>query len=83
MSSRIFVAIDTPDLARAKTIAARVRNHVGGLKLGLEFFCANGRQGVREIGRVDRDVDGAAAHAVGQILLSVASRASPLPVVTG
>ena len=49
MSSRIFVAIDTPDLARAKTIAARVRNHVGGLKLGLEFFCANGRQGVREI----------------------------------
>ena len=49
MSSRIFVAIDTPDLARAKAIAARVRNHVGGLKLGLEFFCANGRQGVREI----------------------------------
>ena len=49
MSSPIFVAIDTPDLERAKAIAARVRNHVGGLKLGLEFFSANGRAGVREM----------------------------------
>jgi len=47
--SPIFVAIDTPDLERAKAIAARVRNHVGGIKLGLEFFCANGRHGVREM----------------------------------
>ena len=49
MTSPIFVAIDTPDLERAKAIAARVRNHVGGLKLGLEFFSANGRAGVREM----------------------------------
>jgi orotidine-5'-phosphate decarboxylase len=49
MSSPIFVAIDTPDIERAKTIAARVRGHVGGLKLGLEFFCANGRHGIREM----------------------------------
>ncbi|TFI56563.1 orotidine-5'-phosphate decarboxylase [Sphingomonas parva] len=49
MSSPIFVAIDTPDLERAKTIATRIRNHVGGIKLGLEFFCANGRQGIREM----------------------------------
>ncbi|HEU0100524.1 MAG TPA: orotidine-5'-phosphate decarboxylase [Allosphingosinicella sp.] len=49
MSSPIFVAIDTPDLDRAKAIATRVRNHVGGIKLGLEFFCANGRHGVREM----------------------------------
>jgi len=48
-TSPIFVAIDTPDLARAKEIAQRVRGHVGGLKLGLEFFCANGRQGVAEM----------------------------------
>ena len=47
--SPIFVAIDTPDLERAKTIAERVRRHVGGIKLGLEFFCANGRHGVREM----------------------------------
>ncbi|MEA3001383.1 MAG: orotidine-5-phosphate decarboxylase [Sphingomonadales bacterium] len=49
MSSPLFVAIDTPDFERAKTIATRVRNHVGGIKLGLEFFCANGRHGVREM----------------------------------
>jgi len=49
MTSPIFVAIDTPDLERAKTIAAKVRRHVGGLKLGLEFFCANGRHGVHEM----------------------------------
>ncbi|HEX8225922.1 MAG TPA: orotidine-5'-phosphate decarboxylase [Allosphingosinicella sp.] len=49
MRSPIFVALDTPDLERAKAIATRVRNHVGGIKLGLEFFCANGRHGVREM----------------------------------
>jgi len=52
MSSPVFVAIDTPDFERAKSIATRVRNHVGGVKLGLEFFCANGRQGVREMGEL-------------------------------
>ena len=47
MTSRLFVALDTPDLARAQAIATRVRHHVGGLKLGLEFFAANGQPGVR------------------------------------
>jgi orotidine-5'-phosphate decarboxylase len=49
MRSPIFVALDTPDLEKAKAIATRVQRHVGGLKLGLEFFCANGRHGVREM----------------------------------
>jgi orotidine-5'-phosphate decarboxylase len=49
MRSPIFVAIDTPDFERAKAIATRVRRHVGGIKLGLEFFCANGRHGVRDM----------------------------------
>lgn len=49
MSSPIYVALDTPDLERAKGIAKRVRHHVGGIKLGLEFFMANGRQGVHEM----------------------------------
>ncbi len=49
MSSPVFVALDTPELARAKSIATRVRNHVGGIKLGLEFFAANGRQGIKEM----------------------------------
>jgi orotidine-5'-phosphate decarboxylase len=47
--SPLFVALDTPDLDRAKALATRVRNHVGGIKLGLEFFLANGRTGVREM----------------------------------
>lgn len=49
MSSPIFVALDTPDLERAKSIATRIRNHVGGIKLGLEFFAANGRHGIKEM----------------------------------
>ncbi len=49
MSSPIYVAIDTPDLAKAQHLAGQVRNHVGGLKLGLEFFCANGHHGVHEM----------------------------------
>ena len=52
MSSPIFVAIDTPDLARAVSLAEKVKGHVGGLKLGLEFFSAHGHQGVREMGQV-------------------------------
>jgi orotidine-5'-phosphate decarboxylase len=49
VTSPIYVALDTPDLSRAHDLAARVRHHVGGLKLGLEFFAANGRHGVREM----------------------------------
>ena len=49
MSNRIYVALDTPDLERAKALAKRVRHHVGGLKLGLEFFAAHGAHGVREM----------------------------------
>jgi len=49
MTSPIYVAIDTPDIERAKDLAVRVKGHVGGLKLGLEFFAANGRAGIREM----------------------------------
>jgi orotidine-5'-phosphate decarboxylase len=47
--SPIFVALDTPEIEHAKALAAKVRHHVGGIKLGLEFFAANGRPGVREM----------------------------------
>lgn len=47
--SPIYVAIDTPDIVRAKAIATRTRAHIGGIKLGLEFFCAHGQHGVREM----------------------------------
>ena len=45
----IFVAIDTPDLARARDLAKAVAPLAGGLKLGLEFFAHNGRTGVLEL----------------------------------
>ena len=46
---RILVAIDTPDVAQAQTLARKLQGHVGGVKLGLEFFNANGHQGVRNV----------------------------------
>jgi orotidine-5'-phosphate decarboxylase len=45
----VFVALDTPDLDRAVALAEAVRGHAGGVKLGLEFFAAQGPEGVRRI----------------------------------
>lgn len=45
----IFVAIDTPSLERAKLLAEQVSANAGGVKLGLEFFSANGPAGVAAI----------------------------------
>jgi orotidine-5'-phosphate decarboxylase len=47
MKGPVFVALDTTHLDKARDVAARVRGQVGGIKLGLEFFCANGPDGVR------------------------------------
>jgi orotidine-5'-phosphate decarboxylase len=52
----IFVALDTPSLATASALAARVGPYVGGFKLGLEFVSANGPEGVRTIVRSGRPV---------------------------
>jgi len=49
MTSPVYIALDMPDLDHAKAVAAKVRHHVGGIKLGLEFFCAQGHAGVREM----------------------------------
>lgn len=51
MTNPVFVALDTTDPTQAETLAEQVREHVGGLKLGLEFFCANGPDGVRAMAR--------------------------------
>lgn len=45
----VFVAIDTRDLERAIDLAQAVRGIAGGVKLGLEFFSAQGPRGVRAI----------------------------------
>jgi orotidine-5'-phosphate decarboxylase len=46
----LFVALDTADLGHASDLAAQLAGVAGGLKLGLEFFAANGPAGVEAIG---------------------------------
>ncbi|WP_207482117.1 orotidine-5'-phosphate decarboxylase [Arenibaculum pallidiluteum] len=48
-ADRVFVAIDTTGIAEARQLAAVVADHVGGLKLGLEFFMAQGPAGIRAV----------------------------------
>lgn len=45
----IFVALDTPSLQQARALAEQVGPNAGGVKLGLEFFAANGPAGVAAI----------------------------------
>lgn len=43
----IFCALDTSDVEAAIRLAASLKGAVGGIKLGLEFFVANGPEGMR------------------------------------
>lgn len=52
MSNPIYLALDLPRLDAAIALAQKVKSHVGGLKLGLEFFCAHGHHGVHEVAKV-------------------------------
>lgn len=45
---RILCALDTTDAAQALALGQQVAPYVGGLKLGLEFFGANGPQGFQQ-----------------------------------
>jgi orotidine-5'-phosphate decarboxylase len=48
--TKIFCALDTPDLVKAKSLAAAISGVSGiGMKLGLEFFSAQGPAGVASI----------------------------------
>jgi orotidine-5'-phosphate decarboxylase len=49
VSNPIFLALDIPQLEPAKALLSKVKAHIGGVKLGLEFFCAHGSHGVHEI----------------------------------
>jgi orotidine-5'-phosphate decarboxylase len=48
----VYLALDLPQLDAARALAEKVKAHVGGFKLGLEFFCAHGHHGVHEIANV-------------------------------
>ncbi|KHK91032.1 orotidine-5'-phosphate decarboxylase [Novosphingobium malaysiense] len=45
----VFLALDMPRLDTAEALARKVAGHIGGIKLGLEFFCAHGHHGVHEL----------------------------------
>lgn len=45
----IICAIDTTDIERADFLATALKDSVGAIKLGLEFFTANGAAGVHQI----------------------------------
>lgn len=47
--SPIFCALDVATPGEALALARAVRPYVGGFKLGLEYFCANGPMGVQPI----------------------------------
>lgn len=65
---RILVALDTPDVGKATDLSRRLVGHVGGVKLGLEFFNANGPDGVRRVARADADETPRGAPAASQRL---------------
>lgn len=52
MTNPIYLALDLPRLDAALALAQKVKGHVGGLKLGLEFFCAHGHHGVHEVAKL-------------------------------
>jgi len=52
MSNPIYLALDLPRLDAAEALAQKIKGHVGGLKLGMEFFYAHGHHGVHEIAKI-------------------------------
>ncbi|MGD9511222.1 MAG: orotidine-5'-phosphate decarboxylase [Geminicoccaceae bacterium] len=49
MANPIFCAVDRPDLEGTLALARALAPHVGGIKLGLEFFTAQGPRGVEAV----------------------------------
>lgn len=54
--AQVYSAIDRADLDVADALIAQVAPEVDGLKLGLEFFLSNGREGARRIARAGRPI---------------------------
>jgi orotidine-5'-phosphate decarboxylase len=45
----ICVALDTPELSRAVSLAKQLSGHVGMMKIGMEFFYAHGARGYEAV----------------------------------
>ena len=47
MKKNIFVALDTQKVSEAHKIINLIKEHIAGVKLGLEFFSKNGPEGIK------------------------------------
>ncbi|MDY0029676.1 MAG: orotidine-5'-phosphate decarboxylase [Pseudobdellovibrionaceae bacterium] len=54
--TKIFCAIDTPDLSRAISLSGEISKAGCGIKLGLEFFSSLGNSGVQSIRNAYPDI---------------------------
>ena len=48
----IFCALDFTNLEESINFTNKIKNHIGGVKLGLEFFTKNGPNGVEKIKKI-------------------------------
>lgn len=49
MSKKIILAVDTTDIQRAQEWVSATREFIGVIKIGLEFFLAHGKEGVKKV----------------------------------
>ena len=49
LKKRIFCALDFSELDQTIQFTNKIKNHIGGIKIGLEFFCKNGPAGVEKL----------------------------------
>ncbi len=52
MSNPVYLAVDVPRLREASDLVQKVKSHIGGIKLGLEFFNAHGAHGVHMMAQI-------------------------------
>ena len=46
---KIFCALDFSEIDQTIRFTKKIKNHIGGIKIGLEFFCKNGPAGVERL----------------------------------
>ena len=51
ISQKIICALDTSNFLVAQKITRKLRNHLGGIKVGKEFFTAHGQEGIKTISK--------------------------------
>ena len=49
LKKKIFCALDFSELDQTIKFTDRIKDHIGGIKIGLEFFCKNGPAGVEKL----------------------------------